>query len=280
MARTRLVVAYNGADAGLGNRIRVTLGAARLARHLDARFAYVWPSTALFEPLLTELWEWREGVRVPRAASRAAGLVTGYVGRDVRDAPSSPVLQIRTGGELVLPADAGSWQDDLRALVPVREIAERVERIHGTELSDAPYVGVQIRAHQVSHRATKETSPVDWFVRRMHEIRADRPETRFYISCDVPEVKRRILGEFPTATAHLVEAPYNSTSAVRAAIVDLYLLAASSYLLGPHHSSFIEIAQFLSGLSVPTDKPTEEPSQVRDWWSLPVAPRPLAPALR
>lgn len=280
MARTRLVVAYNGADAGLGNRIRVTLGAARLARHRGARFAYVWPSTPLFEPLLTELWEWREGIRLPRAASRAAGLLTGYVGRDVRDAPARTVLQIRTGGELVLPDDAGSWQEDLRALVPVAEIAERVERIHRDELADAPYVGVQIRAHHVSHQETKESSPVDWFVQRMHEIRDDRPDTRFYISCDVPEVKRRILDEFPTATAHLVEAPYNSTAAVRAAIVDLYLLAASSYLLGPHHSSFIEIAQFLSGLSVPTDKPTEEPSRVSEWWTLPAARRPLAPAVR
>ena len=41
--------------------------------------------------------------------------------------------------------------------------------------------------------------------------------------------------------------PYNSTQAVRASVVDLYLLASSGYLLGPHFSSFIHLAEHLAG---------------------------------
>ncbi|MEI3848735.1 MULTISPECIES: O-fucosyltransferase family protein [Microbacterium] len=279
MSATRLVIAYNGADAGLGNRLRVTLGAARYARFLDARFGYVWPRGPLFEPAFTDLWEWGEGMRVSRAVSRAVGLLSGYVGNRLTEAPRRAVLQIRTGAELVLPPEAGSWTDDLRALRPVDEIARTVHRLHGG-LASAPYVGVQLRVHRVSHRETTQTSPASWFTERMHAILAERPGTRFYLSCDVPEVKRTLLQQFPTAVAHEVDAPYNSTAAVRAAIVDLYLLAASSRLLGPHHSSFIEMAQFLGDLRVPTDKPTEPAADTHAWWTLPPATDPLRPADR
>ena len=275
-----VVVAYNGGDAGLGNRMRVTLGASRYAAHRGLPFLYVWPSTPQFEPQLTELWEWSSGVKLPRALSRAAGRITGYEGHDLRELGSRRIIQIRTGAELILPDGAGDWRDDLRALVPVPEIADVVTTLHREQFGNEPYVGVQLRVHDVSHAKTKDTSPVDWFTDRMRLLLAERPETRFYISCDVLEVKEQILRDFPTASAHVVSARYNSTAAVRAAIVDLYLLASSSYMLGPHFSSFIEMAQFLADMKVPTDKPEERPKDVQRWWELPPVTDPLAPSAR
>lgn len=275
-----VVVAYNGADAGLGNRLRVTLGGARFARWRGSSFAYVWPSTPAFEPRLTELFEWKGGVRISRPISRASAKLTGYVGADLRETGQRRVVQIRTGAELILPDGAGSWTDDLRALAPVAQVAEAVRQLHGSVFGDEPYVGVQVRAHQVSHRETKDTSPVSWFTDRMQQIVDERPDTRFYISCDVPETKRQLLELFPTATAHVVDAAYNSTAAVRAAIVDLYLLASSSYMLGPHFSSFVEMAQHLAALTVPTDKPSERRAEPREWWKRPAVVDPLRPAVR
>jgi len=234
----------------------------------------------LFEPALNELWEWSGGVRIPRALSRAAGKLTGYTDHDLRDVEEQRVLQIRTGAELLLPREAGSWRDDLRALVPVPAIADAVSRFHRENFGDEPYVGVQIRAHDVSHQKTKESSPVEWFAERMRQISADRPGVRFYISSDVLEVKQQMLREFPSAVAHVVSAPYNSTEAVRAAIVDLYLLGSSSYMLGPHFSSFIEMAQFLADMQVPTDKPHQEPREIDAWWKLSAVIDPLKPAER
>ncbi|MGP9745361.1 hypothetical protein [Brachybacterium sp. AOP29-B2-41] len=280
MHKTRAVVAYNGATTGLGNRVRVTLGAARYATYVAAPFYYVWPTTPHFAPRIDELWEWSAGRRIPRSVSRMAGPMTGYTDNDLRSAGPRQIIQIRTGAELLLPPEAGDWRQDLRALVPVSEIAEDVVRIHREEFGIEPYVGVQIRAHEVSHQRTKDTSAVEWFTSHMERLVNERPGTRFYLSCDVLEVKLRILQDFPTATANVTSAPYNSTAAVRAALVDLYLLASSSYMLGPHFSSFIELAQFLADLKVPTDKPVQPPCGVESWWELGAASDPLAPAMR
>ena len=273
------VVAYNGGDAGLGNRMRVTLGASQYAAHRQLPFFYVWPTTPEFEPLLTELWEWNGGTRISRALSRAAAKLTGYVGSDLRDLDSRRFIQVRTGDGLSLPRGAGDWRDDLRKLVPVPEIADVVTKLHREEFANLPYVGVQLRVHDVSHTRTKSSSPVEWFTDRMRLLLADRPDTRFFISCDTLEVKQQILRDFPTASAHIVTARYNSTAAVRAAIVDLYLLASSSYMLGPQYSSFIEMAQFLADMKVPTDKPDERPKNSQSWWELPAVTNPLSPAL-
>ena len=282
MKNRGLVVAYNGADAGLGNRIRVTLGAANLARAENRAFRYVWPQTPLFEPALSDIWDWREGRTMSRAVSRVMAKVTGYYDNTLsgirRDA-SRPVWQVRTGGVLQLPEGVTPWEQSFRELSPVKEVSELVSSTFDRHLRDRVYVGVQLRVHAVSHQVTKEASPVEWYTHRMDEILQDRPDTAFYISCDVPEVKRRILAAYPTAVGLEHDAAYNSTTAVRHAVSDLYLLASSVHMLGPHHSSFIEMAQHLSSPSVTTEK-AREGDAVPNWSSVPLARDPLTPHLR
>ena len=82
------VVAYDGADAGLGNRMRVTLGAQNLAVAESRALFYVWPRTPAFQPALTDLWDWSGGIRVSRAVSRALAKVTGYLDNDLRNVRS------------------------------------------------------------------------------------------------------------------------------------------------------------------------------------------------
>lgn len=274
------VVAYNGADAGLGNRVRLTLGAARYAELRRFEYFYVWPTTSAFEPKITDIWDWTYGRRIPRLASRGMARLTGYFNSDLLGADQRRIVQIRTGGELALPPGAGSWQSKLRELTPVPEIADLIKRFFRDHLAGEPYVGVQIRVHRVSHHQTRATSPLAWFVDQMRAILDERPGTRFYVSCDVNEVKKQILRDFPTARAIVDSSPYNSRPAVRAAVADLYLLASSAHILGPHYSSFVELAEHLAELKVASVKPTERAVRPIDWWRASTVVDPLRPSIR
>lgn len=51
------VTAVNLPQAGLGNRMRFTLSVLEVARLTSREFTYEWPTGDLFQPELTELWQ-------------------------------------------------------------------------------------------------------------------------------------------------------------------------------------------------------------------------------
>lgn len=280
----KYLVTYIPASAGLGNRVRVLLASKSLAEHEGRRLLYTWPTGDGFGPKFSEIWEAEDGTTIPRVASKALAVRYPYGDEHLAwltdEARRRKVLQILTGGILALPAGARTWQDEFRALRPIPEIAARVREFHTQHFADAPYIGVQIRAHAVSHEITKQASPVEWFTARMREIREQDPDVRFFLSCDVPEVQEQIEAEFDGCYGLTDKGPYNSTQAIRASVVDLYLLASSGYLLGPHNSSFIHLAEYLSGdvLTLETSV-KHEPSEV-DYRSARVPADPIKPHLR
>lgn len=255
------LVAYNGANAGLGNRVRVTMGGANLAEHTHRHFFYVWPTGKDFGPTFQELWDYDRGHRINRATSRLLAKVFPYtdetlVGLDQRQ--NSPLWQIRTGSEIELPAGVRPWQEDFRRLVPVPEIAVRVHEIFDQHFRGAPFVGVQIRAHTVAHSKTLQSSPVEWFERRMAELAEQNPGVPFYVSSDVQEIQDRLVAAHPCSYGQLDKGPYNSTQAVREAVVDLYLLASASHIIGPYYSSFVDLAKDLNDNLTITENPVRE----------------------
>lgn len=277
----KALVAYNGLAVGLGNRVRVTMGAANLAEHHERDFYYVWPTGTPFEPTFRELWDFERGRVIRRATSRALATVVPYVDENlVGLRASAPVWQIRTGAELVTPPGVRSWREDFRRLTPVEEIAGPVTRIFDEHFRGVPYIGVQIRAHEVSHARTTTTSPVEWFERRMAVLAEQNPGVPFYISCDVQEVQDRLVERFTGSFGQRDKGPYNSTRAVRAAIVDLYLLACAGHMVGPYYSSFIHLAEYLGDLSTITENPVEEFPQQPDITAPGLAADPLRPAVR
>lgn len=277
------LIAYNGYDSGLGNRVRVVLGGQSLADVEGRSFAYVWPTGRLFGPRFSDLWDVREA-RVPRAVSRL--LARRYPYRDATltwlddDARRERLWQLRTGAEIALPPQARPWAELYRALTPVDGIARRVQTLFDAELRGAPYVGVMIRAHAVSHALTREVSPVEWFRGRMEQIAADHPGTRFYVSCDVAEVQEEIVRSFPGAVGQRDKGPYNSVEGVRAAVADLYLLAGSGHLIGPHYSSFLHLAQHLAEDRIPVETAATGVVADVDPGALGVTADPLRPAQR
>jgi hypothetical protein len=249
MPGRKSLVAYNGYDSGLGNRVRVVLGARSLARLENRDFFYVWPTGKLFGPKMSDLWHF-SGHRISRATSRLLARRWPYVDEKldwIDDAKRREWLwQIRTGSPLQLPAEAASWTEEFRGLRPVAAIADRVTAFYDENLRGRTTVGVQIRAHAVSHAKTREASPVEWYLTRMKEIRDAVPDVHFFISCDVPDVTARVLAELPNSVAIVEKGGYNTVEGVRSAVCDLYLLASTQYLVGPHWSSFIHLAEYLS----------------------------------
>lgn len=282
--RRGYLVAYNGYDAGLGNRIRVLLSAKSLAELENRSLLYVWPTGPKFGPRVTDLWNFTGGRRISRTASRLLARRYPYGGADLRwldeAARERRVWQVRTGGALQLPPGARSWQEEFRALQPVPAIEDAVRGFHAEHLAGRPYVGVMIRAHSVSHAETREVSPVEWFVERMQAVRRQDPDVEFFLSCDVPEVQADVMARVGGCSAQSDKGPYNSTQAVRAAIVDAHLLACSGYLLGPYMSSFIHLAQYLADdvLTLETAR-TDPPAEV-DFRSAGIVEDPVRPFVR
>lgn len=245
----RWVIASPRPWHGLGNRIRSVLGARALARRHERKFGYSWPTGRHFGARLDQLWQITDPV-VPPAVSRLASW--RYPFRDetlawVDGATGERIWQVRTAHALNFADGTGAWEPELQELEPVDEIGDRVRKFRDRSFGNDPYVGVMIRAHVVAHQKTLATSPTEWFIERMSILRESHPGLRFFVSADTEESVDRVTAAIPGCFAQRDKGAYNSLSALRASVVDLYLLAASVRVLGAHYSSFPELAQRLAG---------------------------------
>jgi hypothetical protein len=115
----------------------------------------------------------------------------------------------------------------------------------------------------------------------MHELQGALGDLRFYLSCDTPEADARLRSEFPTSTSLIKAGAYNSRQAIEESVTDLYLLASSCHILGPHYSSFPELAHFLTLGQVPLETSVGDSyAQVRAPVTLSIAEDPVTPRLR
>lgn len=275
------VIAFTGKYHGLGNRLRVTLGSRSLARWAGRGFAYTWPTGKTFGARFDELWDIDER-RISPLRSRALAVRHPYRKADldwIDEASGDRIWQIRTAHALHLPSGATPWGEELRTLNPVGSIADRIQTFHDQHLAGTPYVGVMVRAHSVSNLQTLEHSPVDWYIRRMEELRRDHPGIRFFLSADTPRAQADVIDAIPEAVALEDKGAYNSKRALISSVVDLYLLAGACHIVGPHYSSFPEVAQRLAPSSVrletsmslaesrlpPTEILTHAPDPLRPW---------------
>jgi hypothetical protein len=242
--------------------MRVVLGLRALAEHEGRSFAYVWPTGRAFGARLDELWEF-DARRWSEARSRALAVISPY--RDGSlvwlddEALRERVWQIRTPHAIDLPPGAPDWTAALRELEPVEEIRQRITRLSAAS-DGRPYLGVMIRAHAVAHDATLRESPVSWYLDRIAEIRSARPDLGLYVAADTDAAFERVIERFPDGAGQTDKGPYNSRPALCAAVADLYLLAGSCHILGPHYSSFPELARHLAGDAIALETSTSAPA--------------------
>ena len=247
------LVAVTRKHHGLGNRVRVVLGVRSLAELENRRFFYTWQTGREFGAGFEDLWQISEST-IPQATARVLSAL--YPFRDEtlkwKDTLSGDerVLQIRTPHALHLPEHATPWERSLQELRPVEEIQDRVRQFFESHLAGQPYVGAMVRAHPRSHAATLSASPLDWYLERMHEIRRTWPEMQFFLSADTREAQEYLVSNMPGVHSLTEKGHYNTKEGLRSAVADLYLLASSGHLLGPHFSSFPEMAHKLAGADV------------------------------
>ena len=284
MSSRRWVVAHTRRYHGLGNRVRAVLGARTLARSEGREFAYVWPVNRDFGASLSDLWQ-VEDRRIPATLSRV--MSARYPFRDneavrwVDDAARRErVWQIRTPHALLLPDGAPSWTDELRSLAPARSIGEEVSRFHRAHLAGAPYVGVMMRTHPHSHAETLQASPVEWYVDRLDALRRAHDGLRFFVSADTAEGLEALSSAVPGCVGLTDKGGYNSRRALEASVADLYLMAGAVHLIGPHYSSFPELAQHLAGPALRLETSRTSPEQAFEAGPLTIAPDPTRPSDR
>lgn len=277
----RSLVAANISYAGLGNRMRFTLSALSLAHATGREFAYAWPQTDDFRPPLTRLWNFEEN-EIEEGA--AADMVrSGHHFCRVEDLPddadSLDVWCFRSGDTLTTPEGSLTWAERFRGLTPAEDIRTKVLSFHAEHFAGDPYVGISIRAHAKSHNKTLTHSPVEWYLNRMSEMREASPGLKFFISCDVPEVQDLIIRKFPGSVGQEDKGGYNSTEGVVSSVVDLYLLAASNYMLVPYWSSFPNMAWELADRSIAKESSQAGRRNVNPL-TAPLAIDPLRPSVR
>ena len=162
---------------------------------------------------------------------------------------------------------------------PVEGIRRRILELYEAS-ANRPYLGVMIRTNAVAHDATLASSPVEWYLDRIEEIRSVRPELGLYVAADTDAAFARVARRFPDCIGQTDKGAYNSRTALQASVADLYLLASSCHILGPHYSSFPELARHLAGGAVALETSTSAPSsrfEVQDELSVGT---PLRPELR
>ena len=281
LLRDQWVIASPRPWHGLGNRVRSVIGARALARRHDRRFAYAWPTGRTFGARFDELWRVTDPT-VPELLTRVAAV--RYPFRDasltwVSESKDQRIWQIRTAHALDFVEGTAAWEPELQSLSPVDDIASRVLDVHRRELDGAPYVGVMIRTHAIAHAATIASSPTEWFIDRMRQMRVANPDLRFFVSADTEEALDAVSRSVVGCVGLRDKGTYNSRRALQASVVDLYLLAGSVHIVGPHHSSFPELAQRLAGPELTMETPaTKEPSADLLHLSRPLDP--LKPHLR
>jgi hypothetical protein len=239
---------------GLGNRMRTLLSAAEVADLDGRRLVYVWPRSHRFRPSLRQLWEF-EHPAAPRLVSRIAGRMSDAIREEVPPADersSRWLLYVKSPH--TLKREDGSFYPfahRLRALTLAEDIADEVRTFWAGRFSTAPYVALSVRANAQAHSRTLQESPVDWYLARMGEIRAQHPDVPFFLSCDSPSAEQYMKSKFDDVHSIEDRGGYNSTRGLKKSVADLYLMASSDWIVGPHWSTFAPMSAALADDKVP-----------------------------
>ena len=225
---------------GLGNRLRAAVTAPVWGEATGRNVRIAWPTSPDFSAQIDDLFEHHLPLVTP-ALVRMAGAALGY--ESVRTAPPRghrPLTVISSGsafrdpdGRKISPAP------ELQRLRPTTAVLQRMADIAPPR---GPRLGVMIRAHADAMAKTVQRSPVEWFERRIHDLRRTGTDFEVFLSTDSPEAAERLESSVGPLFRLHDKRPHNSRYGLIDAVADLYLLARCDYILGSHRSSFSETA--------------------------------------
>jgi hypothetical protein len=249
---------------GLGNRLRALASAYNIARATARQLSVLWipdiHCAAKFDDLyrVNFLFASTHFTDKRPVAWPASQTDTDY------NAQSTSSTYISSACSLISPYT--DWKADslfLNNLILTDDIAEKVyefERSHDTRNA----IGVHIRMGQCSIENPSEdvSSYSDesrdsirrwragshWtiFDREMREILKSVPHQKFFVCCDRRDVYDA-LRDMEHVWMYEKTVFDRSVAQVKLALIDLYLLAKTKYILGSNWSSFTELAHRLNG---------------------------------
>ena len=139
-------------------------------------------------------------------------------------------------------------QIDVASLfVPIDEIQFEIDKIvrHFNQRT----IGVHIRRTDNNESINK--SPISAFENMIEKELGKDSNTQFYIASDDNRVKAFFKQKYPrNVIAFFEDTSRNTYEGMRFAVVDLYCLSKTSYIIGSYYSSYSHIASVLGGIEV------------------------------
>lgn len=261
---------------GLGNRLRAIASAGVLAETLERNLVVVWVPDEHLNSEYKDLFLDEEIVVVKSRES--INLKVQLVGPNSGAAIAPGVLNLHSDADVYLAsacvvskawAREAKWLRQNLHLVP--DLAQRVASA-ATELDISKCIGMHIRmglpaeayAFEDSSNWTPQQrrtlmrsrarSHYSYFIEEMERIWSTNASQTFFVCADNPDAYTAMKRLYPPGTAKaklLIYTPKTvfdrSAEQLRGAIVDVYLLAQTKYVLGSPWSSYSELVSRLGG---------------------------------
>lgn len=254
-----IIVKPNG---GLGNRMRVIHSAILLARmHQQKRVTVLWKKDSGLNAGFYELFEEIPSVTIEENIGLMALKFYGF-----KYFPAVKYVDDKLAAEYQFSIDY--WQSVSRNFLintcmdflpvkqdgnlyslfkPVAEINRKVEELKKA-FTDFT-IGVQIR--RTDNRPAIANSPLEGFINAMHKIINEEPRTTFFLCTDDKQCEsdlKKIFGHrIMTQESKILNR--DSSEGIRSAVIDLYGLGSTKYILGSFQSSFGEVAAFVGNVN-------------------------------
>lgn len=130
-------------------------------------------------------------------------------------------------------------QECLRHLKPVNHIQNLINK----EVGNFPKNTIGIHIRRTDNKISIEESPINLFIKKMHEDLIDDKTTHYFLATDDPSVENDLVTLFPSKII-IAKKQFtrNSQEGIIGAMVDMYCLAATKKIYGSYFSSFSSIA--------------------------------------
>lgn len=108
-------------------------------------------------------------------------------------------------------------------------------------------IGVHIR--RTDNLISTQISKKEFFLNKIDRILSKRPDTLFYLSTDDLEIEAEFKIKYGHTILTLTDKDTNreSLKGIEDAVIDLYALSQTNYILGSYFSSFSDVASWING---------------------------------
>lgn len=256
MIKTLIVIPRGG----LGNRVRVVNSAYRLCKKLGCKLYVVWQLTPELNCRYDNLFKVMEGITVVNTGARssrglellcdsAAKIINRSVGfyddstRDdlVRKISDEMLPLQRT---VVARVNDGFYATNLPPdwLSPHETLVAEIDSV----CSRFPMHTVGIHIRRRDNQESVQVSRTESFIEKMDEMIQQNPEVKFFLATDCMSTQVLLCGRYgKNIFTREKVLNRNEPAGIQDALIDMYCLSRTDFIVGSYWSSFSEVASLL-----------------------------------